>query len=66
MFESFYRTDKARAGVAKGSGLGLAVTAQIVEAMGGRIWARPALPHGLCICLWLPEKDKKKEHEVSQ
>lgn len=66
IFESFYRTDKARAGVAKGSGLGLAVTAQIVEAMGGRIWARPALPHGLCICLWLPEKDKKKEHEVSQ
>lgn len=56
IFESFYRTDKARAGVARGSGLGLAVTARIVEAMGGRIWARPALPQGLCICIWLPKK----------
>ena len=33
IFESFYRTDKARADVAKGNGLGLAVTARIIEAM---------------------------------
>lgn len=57
IFESFYRTDKARAGVARGSGLGLAVTARIVEAMGGRIWARPAMPQGLCICIWLPQAE---------
>lgn len=56
IFESFYRTDKARADVAKGSGLGLAVTARIIEAMKGRIWARPAVPKGLCICIWLPTK----------
>lgn len=56
IFESFYRTDKARADVAKGSGLGLAVTARIIEAMKGRIWARPAVPKGLCICIWLPMK----------
>ncbi|WP_270400559.1 sensor histidine kinase [Mitsuokella multacida] len=56
IFESFYRTDKARADVAKGSGLGLAVTARIIEAMQGRIWARPAVPKGLCICIWLPTK----------
>ena len=58
IFESFYRTDKAREGVAKGSGLGLAVTAKIVAAMGGRIWARPAMPKGLCICIWLPAREK--------
>ncbi|WP_424992049.1 ATP-binding protein [Mitsuokella multacida] len=42
--------------MAKGSGLGLAVTARIIEAMKGRIWARPAVPKGLCICIWLPTK----------
>ncbi len=63
IFESFYRTDKARAGVAKGSGLGLAVTAKIVAAMQGRLWARPAVPKGLCICIWLPAKGKIKTSE---
>lgn len=61
IFESFYRTDKARADVAKGSGLGLAVTARIIEAMKGRIWARPAVPKGLCICIWLPTKQSFDE-----
>lgn len=61
IFESFYRTDKARADVAKGSGLGLAVTARIIEAMKGRIWARPAAPKGLCICIWLPTKQSFDE-----
>lgn len=61
IFESFYRTDKARADVAKGSGLGLAVTARIIEAMKGHIWARPAVPKGLCICIWLPTKQSFDE-----
>lgn len=61
IFESFYRTDKARADVAKGSGLGLAVTARIIEAMNGRIWARPAVSKGLCICIWLPTKQSFDE-----
>lgn len=61
IFESFYRTDKARADVAKGSGLGLAVTARIIEAMKGRIWAQPAVPKGLCICIWLPTKQSFDE-----
>ena len=47
--------DRGR-GVAQGSGLGLAVTARIIEAMKGHIWARPAVPKGLCICIWLPTK----------
>lgn len=61
IFESFYRTDKARTDAAKGNGLGLAVTARIVEAMRGRIWARPAVPKGLCICIWLPSKQSFAE-----
>lgn len=70
IFESFYRTDKARAHVAKGSGLGLAVTSRIIAAMQGRIWARPAVPKGLCICIWLPTKqsfdEDKKNRETGK
>ena len=38
-FELFYR-DPASARVVAGSGIGLFVCASLVEAMGGRIWAR--------------------------
>lgn len=55
IFESFYRSDKARSNVAKGSGLGLSVVQQIVLAMGGAIWARHTEPKGLTICIRLPK-----------
>lgn len=55
IFESFYRTDKARSDTAKGSGLGLSVVQQIVRAMGGTIWACPTEPKGLTICIRLPK-----------
>lgn len=64
IFESFYRTDKARTDVAKGSGLGLAVVNQIVREMKGRIWAERTIPHGLTICIDLPEV-KGAQHEKS-
>ena len=57
LFESFYRTDKARTNVAKGSGLGLAVVQQIIQAMKGRIWAQATVPKGLTICITLPKGD---------
>ena len=55
LFESFYRTDKARTNVAKGSGLGLAVVQQIIQAMKGKIWAQATVPKGLTICISLPK-----------
>ena len=51
IFESFYRTDRARSHVAAGSGLGLAVVRKIVETMKGRIWAEANKPQGLKICM---------------
>lgn len=62
LFDSFYRTDKARTQVAKGSGLGLAVVKQIVTTMGGTIWAEPTVPKGLTIVMALREGE---DHETN-
>lgn len=62
LFDSFYRTDKARSHVAKGSGLGLAVVKQIITTMGGTIWAAQTVPKGLTIGIALPEG---ASHETS-
>ncbi|ASU38041.1 hypothetical protein hmeg3_06840 [Herbaspirillum sp. meg3] len=42
VFNAFYRTDEARAGLAGGSGLGLAVVAEIARAHGGVAACLPA------------------------
>jgi PAS domain S-box-containing protein len=39
LFDLFYRSDRARRRA--GAGIGLYVTRALVEAMGGRVWARP-------------------------
>ena len=50
LFDRFY---KARDRL-KGSGLGLHLSRQIVEAHGGRIWAENVLPQGAKFCFNLP------------
>ena len=37
-----------------GGGLGLAISASIVRAHGGRLWFEPCAPHGVCFRLRLP------------
>lgn len=39
LFERFWRMDQSRQRASGGSGLGLSIAAEIVEAQGGRIWA---------------------------
>jgi PAS domain S-box-containing protein len=53
LFELFYRTDSARA-VPGGAGIGLFVCRQLIEAMGGEIWARPRRGGGAEFGFWLP------------
>lgn len=58
LFESFYRTDRARTDVAKGSGLGLAIVKQIITGMRGEIWAEKAGTGGLKICMEFPAAEE--------
>lgn len=52
IFERFYRADTARA-VGGSSGLGLAIAKEIVEGLGGRIWAVSELGEGVSIIISL-------------
>ena len=54
LFETFYRTDKARTDTKKGSGLGLAICREIIMALGGRIAASATKGGGLTITIHLP------------
>ncbi len=53
VFELFYRSTSATR-MAGGAGIGLFVCRQLVEAMGGRIWAAPRSPAGTEVGFALP------------
>lgn len=53
VFESFYRSSQT-ASQTVGKGLGLTVCKRLVEAQGGRIWARNRRGGGLEVGFWLP------------
>ena len=59
LFDQFYRTDEARSNVADGSGLGLAVSKEIIRAMNGTIEARNTPGGGLTILIRLPMLEEK-------
>lgn len=54
IFDIFYRSDEARSQTIKGSGIGLAIVRQIVEDMGGKIWAEANDTIGLAIIMEFP------------
>jgi len=54
VFERFYRGDKARARATGGSGLGLTIVKQLVEAHGGKVWAQSGENEGATFSFTLP------------
>jgi two-component system phosphate regulon sensor histidine kinase PhoR len=55
IFERFYQVDKSRVrGDKKGTGLGLTISKEIVEAHGGRIQADSVAGQGASFMIWLP------------
>ena len=53
IFEKFYRGESSTR-YASGTGLGLAVTREIVRFHGGRIWVEDVIPHGARFVILLP------------
>ena len=54
LFEPFYRTPSAQSSSKKGWGLGLAISKQIVERHGGRIWVESSYEKGTTFSIELP------------
>ncbi len=54
VFDRFYRADKSRTRASGGSGMGLAIARQLVEAHGGRIWVQSREGTGTTFAFVLP------------
>jgi signal transduction histidine kinase len=60
VFERFYRADRTRSRASGGSGIGLAVVRQLVEAHGGRVWVESPPGEGASFVMLLPAYTEDK------
>ena len=61
LFERFYQGYSNRQ--AKGSGLGLYLSRQVIEGHSGKIWAKNRQPQGAVFCCRLPAALTDEYHE---
>jgi two-component system OmpR family sensor kinase/two-component system sensor histidine kinase BaeS len=54
VFDRFYRADKSRSRISGGSGIGLAIVKQLVEAHGGTVWVESQTGRGTTFGFTLP------------
>jgi signal transduction histidine kinase len=54
LFDHFYRADKSRSRASGGSGIGLAIVKQLVEAHRGRVWVESKVGKGATFSFALP------------
>ena len=54
VFDRFYRADKSRSRISGGSGIGLTIVKQLVEAHGGTVWVENQPPRGTTFGFTLP------------
>lgn len=58
IFEHFYKADQSRERSKSGSGIGLAIVKQLVEAHGGHVGAESSVGHGSVFTVTLPSSAK--------
>jgi histidine kinase len=66
IFDRFYRTDVARSSATGGSGLGMAIAKQIIEAHGGRIGAASVVGQGTTIYFSLNKPEEEGGHRHAE
>jgi signal transduction histidine kinase len=66
IFDRFYQAGNAAAQQVKGSGIGLALSKELAELLGGHLSVQSRPGQGAVFTLFLPDKNAPASHELIQ